>query len=210
MAIAIDHAKINVKPTFTNVEDERQHRKERLAAAFRVFAKLGYEEGVMGHISVRDPEWTDHYWTNPFGLSFGLIKASDLVLTSPDAKIVAGHGLVHPGGIQLHLPILRDNPHIISAAHTLHLRAHLVDVRPAAGPVDSGSSRFLQVPCDLRQFRARPDHLARSGDRRAVRRHRVPHGRRRGRVVRRFGLDWRFRERFMEPPLFSSFSLSGT
>ncbi len=118
MTITIDAATINQQPIFTSLEDERQHRKERLAAAFRVFAKLGYEEGVMGHFSVRDPEKTDHYWTNPFGLSFGLIKASDLVLMNYEGKVVQGRGLVHPGGILLHLPILRDNPHIISAAHT--------------------------------------------------------------------------------------------
>ncbi|MFE6075080.1 class II aldolase/adducin family protein [Paenibacillus sp. NPDC057886] len=118
MTITIDARTINRQPSFTHVEDERQYRKERLAAAFRVFAKLGYEEGVMGHASVRDPEKTDHYWTNPFGLSFGLIKASDLVLMNYEGKIVEGHGLVHPGGILLHLPILRDNPHIVSAAHT--------------------------------------------------------------------------------------------
>ena len=88
--MAIDAATINQQPIFSNLEDERQHRKERLAAAFRVFAKLGYEEGVMGHISARDPIKTDHYWTNPFGLSFGLIKASDLVLMSPEGKIASG------------------------------------------------------------------------------------------------------------------------
>lgn len=116
--MTIDAATINQQPTFAHPEEERQHRKEKLAAAFRVFAKLGFDEGVMGHISARDPVWTDHYWTNPFGLSFRLIKASDLVLMNYDAKIVSGYGLVHPGGILLHLPILRANPQIVSAAHT--------------------------------------------------------------------------------------------
>jgi len=114
----IDVQNINKRPTFSNLEDERQYRKEHLAATFRVFAKLGYEEGVMGHVSVRDPIETDKYWTNPFGLSFGLIRVSDLVLMDFNGKVVSGHGLVHPGGILLHLPILRDNPEIISAAHT--------------------------------------------------------------------------------------------
>lgn len=118
MAIAINTKTIAKQPQFSNLDDERQHRKEKLAAAFRVFAKLGYEEGVMGHISVRDPEKVDHYWTNPFGLSFGLIRASDLVLMNFEGKVVSGHGLVHPGGVQIHLPILRENPHIVSAAHT--------------------------------------------------------------------------------------------
>ena len=43
-------------PAFENLEDERRHRKERLAAAFRIFGRYGFSEGVAGHITVRDPE----------------------------------------------------------------------------------------------------------------------------------------------------------
>ena len=45
-----------VFPTFTNPEDERRHRKQRLAAAFRLFGHFGFDEGVAGHITARDPE----------------------------------------------------------------------------------------------------------------------------------------------------------
>ncbi|MBD2846749.1 class II aldolase/adducin family protein [Paenibacillus sp. IB182496] len=116
--MTIDTSTINQPPQFHTLDDERQYRKERLAAVFRIFAKLGYEEGVMGHVSARDPERPDHYWTNPFGLSFSLIRASDLVLIGPDKKVVSGHGLVHPGGLLLHPQLLRGNPEIVSAAHT--------------------------------------------------------------------------------------------
>jgi len=54
----------------TTVVDERRHRKERLAAAFRIFARLGLDEGAAGHITARDPEFTDHFWVNPFGMGF--------------------------------------------------------------------------------------------------------------------------------------------
>lgn len=40
-------------PRFTDKNEEREHLKGRLAAAFRIFAKLGYDEGVAGHITVR-------------------------------------------------------------------------------------------------------------------------------------------------------------
>ncbi|MEE3114536.1 MAG: hypothetical protein VX321_00430, partial [Actinomycetota bacterium] len=43
-------------PTFSSVEEERRHRQERLAAAFRIFGKFGFSEGVAGHITARDPE----------------------------------------------------------------------------------------------------------------------------------------------------------
>lgn len=53
--------KIRSYPKFENLEDERQYRKQHLAAAFRVFADRGFDEGVAGHISVRDPILTDHF-----------------------------------------------------------------------------------------------------------------------------------------------------
>ena len=43
-------------PTFDTVADERRHRKQRLAAAFRLFGQFGFDEGVAGHITARDPE----------------------------------------------------------------------------------------------------------------------------------------------------------
>jgi ribulose-5-phosphate 4-epimerase/fuculose-1-phosphate aldolase len=48
-------------PAFERLEDERLYRKQHLAAAYRIFADRGYDEGVAGHISVRDPILTDHF-----------------------------------------------------------------------------------------------------------------------------------------------------
>jgi hypothetical protein len=39
-----------------------------LAAAFRLFSRSGFDEGVAGHITARDPEQLDHFWVNPFGM----------------------------------------------------------------------------------------------------------------------------------------------
>ena len=47
--------KIRSYPKFETLEEERLYRKQHLAAAFRVFADRGFDEGVAGHISVRDP-----------------------------------------------------------------------------------------------------------------------------------------------------------
>ena len=40
-------------PTFEDKYQEREYQKGRLALAFRIFAKLGYDEGVAGHITLR-------------------------------------------------------------------------------------------------------------------------------------------------------------
>jgi len=41
------------RPTYDNFDDERRARKVGLAAALRVFGRLGYGEGVAGHITAR-------------------------------------------------------------------------------------------------------------------------------------------------------------
>ncbi|UZJ57296.1 hypothetical protein CBS101457_006616 [Exobasidium rhododendri] len=75
---------------YKSLEEERQARKERLALAYRVFGQLGMEEGVAGHLTFRDPILTDHFWVNPFGLSFKYMNVSDLLLIGPDGQIKAG------------------------------------------------------------------------------------------------------------------------
>ena len=48
-------------PTFDDVDEHRQYLRQRLAAAFRLFGKFGFSEGVAGHITARDPEHPDHF-----------------------------------------------------------------------------------------------------------------------------------------------------
>src|SRR5580704_14624191 len=69
-------------------EEERRYRKQRLAAAFRIFGRLGFDEGVAGHITVRDPERSDHFWVNPFGMSFRQIRGRDLILVDHTGTVV--------------------------------------------------------------------------------------------------------------------------
>ena len=49
-------------PEFEDKYAERQWAKEHMAAAFRVFAKLGYNDGAGGHISLRDPVDPACFW----------------------------------------------------------------------------------------------------------------------------------------------------
>src|SRR5215468_7060080 len=89
-------------PTFKSVEEERLHRKQRLAAAFRLFAKFGFDEGVAGHITARDPERTDHFWVNPFGVDFSMIRVSDLVLVNHKGEVVEGDQSVNAAAFAIH------------------------------------------------------------------------------------------------------------
>lgn len=53
-------------PQFTDKYAERQWAKEHMAGAFRVFAKLGFNDGAGGHISLRDPVRPDCFWISMF------------------------------------------------------------------------------------------------------------------------------------------------
>ncbi|KAJ3279008.1 hypothetical protein HK104_001850, partial [Borealophlyctis nickersoniae] len=104
-------------PVFSDLDAERQHRKERLVLAFRIFAKFGFDEGVAGHITVRDPILPDHFWVNPFGKHFSQIRVSDLLLVSEDGKIVDGNGILNAAAFAIHSAIHKERPDVIAAAH---------------------------------------------------------------------------------------------
>lgn len=57
----------NRPPKFADKYEERDYLKGRLAAAFRIFGKYGFDEGVAGHITLRDPVDPQTFWVNPFG-----------------------------------------------------------------------------------------------------------------------------------------------
>lgn len=104
-------------PTFASVEEERLHRKQRLAGALRVFGRVGFGEGVAGHITVRDPEFTDHFWVNPFGLSFRHVRVSDLILVNHQGEVVYGSQPVNRAAFVIHTAIHQARPDVVAAAH---------------------------------------------------------------------------------------------
>jgi ribulose-5-phosphate 4-epimerase/fuculose-1-phosphate aldolase len=101
----------------SSIEEERLHRKQRLAAAFRLWAKLGYDEGPAGHITARDPELSDHFWVNPFGKHFSLISVSDLLLVNHHGEVVEGNDVVNRAAFAIHSQIHAARPDVMAAAH---------------------------------------------------------------------------------------------
>jgi ribulose-5-phosphate 4-epimerase/fuculose-1-phosphate aldolase len=104
-------------PTFESVEQERLHRKQRLAAAYRIFGRFGFGEGVAGHITARDPELPDHYWANAYGQSFRQICVSDLVLVDGDGTVVEGDNPVAYAALTIHSAVHRARPDVVAVAH---------------------------------------------------------------------------------------------
>jgi ribulose-5-phosphate 4-epimerase/fuculose-1-phosphate aldolase len=105
-------------PQFSSPAEERTHMKHRMAAAFRLFDRFGFNEGVAGHLTGRDPEHPELFWVNPLGLSFGLIRASDLICVDHEGKVVEGDWPVNTAAFAIHSQIHQARPDVKAAAHT--------------------------------------------------------------------------------------------
>ena len=112
-------------PTFDSFEAERLHRKQRLAASFRLFGKFGFDEGIAGHITVRDPEHADRFWLNPFGMNFKHIRVSDLICVDHSGTVVEGDAMVNAAAFAIHSQVHAARPDVVAAAHShsLHGKA---------------------------------------------------------------------------------------
>lgn len=116
----IMNAEAGLPPLFNGeqtVEAQRLHRQQMLTAALRLFGKLGFDEGVAGHITVRDPEYADHFWVNPMGVSFKHITLSQLLRVDHEGQVVEGQGLLNGAAFTIHAHIHQARPDVIAAAH---------------------------------------------------------------------------------------------
>jgi ribulose-5-phosphate 4-epimerase/fuculose-1-phosphate aldolase len=104
-------------PTYATAAEERRHRQTRLAGAFRLFARFGFDEGVAGHITVRDPEHTDCFWVNPFGMHFSQIRVSDLILVNHHGEVIQGDHHVNTSAFAIHSRVHAARPDTVAAAH---------------------------------------------------------------------------------------------
>ena len=113
-------AKFPGPPTFTDKYEEREYLKGRLAAAFRIFGKFGFDEGVAGHITLRDPVDPTTFWVNPFGVAFSLMKRSDLIQVDHDGKIIDGGSvrLLNTAAFMIHGAVHKARPDVMCAAHS--------------------------------------------------------------------------------------------
>lgn len=82
-----------------------------------MFGKAGFSEGLLGHVTVRDPEHHDLLWANPMGVSFNKMKVSDLVQIDHDGNLLVGDRPVNPVGVRLHAAVHRARPEVVAICH---------------------------------------------------------------------------------------------
>jgi len=109
--------KFPAEPVFSSPSDERLHRKQRLVAACRAFAVHGFDYGFAGHLTVRDPEHSELYWTNPMAVHFSRVKMSNLILVNHQGEVVEGGYAVNRAGFVLHAAVHAAHPDIAAMCH---------------------------------------------------------------------------------------------
>jgi ribulose-5-phosphate 4-epimerase/fuculose-1-phosphate aldolase len=102
------------------IPDEARQTRIDLAAAYRLIHRLGLDDSIYTHISVRLPGRHDRFLINPYGMRFEEVTASNLVEVDLDGNIVddpLGLG-VNPAGFTIHSAVHAARADAMCVLHT--------------------------------------------------------------------------------------------
>ena len=133
------------EPQFSSNEDLRLYRKKHLVAACRAFAQQRLDYGFAGHLTVRDPEHPELYWTNPMAVHFDQVKLSNLILVDHEGEVTEGDYAVNRAGFVLHAAVHEEHPDILAMchAHTVYGTAFSALGRPLE-PITQDACAFFE------------------------------------------------------------------
>lgn len=126
----IDSKAVTKLPNYSEAE---KTLRIQLAACYRIFAHLGWDELIYNHISVKLPGEQEHFLINPFGLHYSEVTASSLVKVDVEGNILEDTPhQVNAAGIIIHTAVHQARPDIVSISH-LHTTASLAVACAAEG-----------------------------------------------------------------------------
>ncbi|WGS18600.1 MULTISPECIES: class II aldolase/adducin family protein [unclassified Bradyrhizobium] len=102
------------------VKDQNQQFRIDLAAAYRLIHRLGLDDSIYTHISVRLPGSHDRFLINPYGMRFEEVTASNLVTVDLDGVVIddpLGLG-INPAGFTIHSAVHAARPDVACVLHT--------------------------------------------------------------------------------------------
>ncbi|GKQ54658.1 class II aldolase/adducin family protein [Bradyrhizobium sp. Ce-3] len=102
------------------VKDQNQQFRIDLAAAYRLIHRLGLDDSIYTHISVRLPGNHDRFLINPYGMRFEEVTASSLVTVDLDGVVIddpLGLG-INPAGFTIHSAVHAARPDVACVLHT--------------------------------------------------------------------------------------------
>lgn len=105
----------------SHYSEEEWQARVKLAAVYRIFAYMKWDESIYNHISLRVPGEHEHFLINPFGLHYSEVKASNLVKINHDGEIIGNSDWpINPAGFTFHSAIHEkvDNAHCVMHVHT--------------------------------------------------------------------------------------------
>jgi ribulose-5-phosphate 4-epimerase/fuculose-1-phosphate aldolase len=131
--------------TEPNDSNERQLRID-LAAAFRLFARLGMHEAVANHFSAAVSSDGRKFLMNPKWRHFSRIKASDLVLFDLDADgSFGGQASVDPTAWSIHsqMHCLLPQARVVLHLHPPFVTTIATLANPDIKPIDQNTARYF-------------------------------------------------------------------
>lgn len=99
-------------------QDPVREARIDLAAAFRLAARLGFDDTIWNHFTLAVPGTTDHYLAKPHGLLMKEIRASDLIIMDGEGNTVEGTGKSDRSAICIHAGVHRMHPRAACVLHT--------------------------------------------------------------------------------------------
>lgn len=96
--------------------ENEQSIREDLAAAYRLLAHEGLDDGIWNHLSCAIPG-TRHFLLKPHGLLFSEVTASSLIVVALDGTLVRGEGMWEPTAFYIHSRIHAAFPEFACVMH---------------------------------------------------------------------------------------------
>lgn len=112
---------IATAPPRLDISAEERELRVQLAAAYRIFAMLGWTELIYNHITLRVPGPERHFLINPFGLHYSEVTASNLVkIDLAGRPVLPTRWPVNPAGFTIHAAIHSgiEGAHCVMHTHT--------------------------------------------------------------------------------------------
>jgi ribulose-5-phosphate 4-epimerase/fuculose-1-phosphate aldolase len=99
-------------------EDAVWRARVDLAAAYRLAARYGYNEGVCNHFTLMLPGEADKFLLIPHGVHWSQVRASRLLVVDFAGNVVQGKGDAEATAFYIHARIHRQAPHAACVLHT--------------------------------------------------------------------------------------------
>ena len=131
-------------PQRADMSEAEWQARQQLAACYRIFAHLGWDELIYNHISLRVPGEDDAFLINPFTLMYEEVTASNLVKIDIDGnKLAESPYPVNRAGFVQHSLFHRHVPdaHCIIHTHTTAGMA-IASIEEGFQAIDFYSSMF--------------------------------------------------------------------